>query len=202
MTFCARFQKRLASVPTLLLLSCIVPLAVPQAVFAAEKIVMKYGPARRSLPVEDLRQLVDTGKTSSQLRSYLRVANQPASALRQKLTQPLKVDVVTLDSRLNSIPGNLLLDEAGRYIHPPGKQGRRQALRSALILSASSDSQITMIEALEYYPTQVVEVEVDKTLALYKRIDGVLNQTQQASPAIQQAAPVIDLIRKQIQRFF
>lgn len=151
---------------------------------AAETIVMKYGPIRRSLPVQDLRQLSDTGKPSRKLRSYLKLAKQSPESLRTRLTQPLNISVVTLDSRLNSVAGGLLLDEAGRYIHPPGERGSRQALRSALVLSASGDNQITLLESLEYYPTPVVEVEVDKSVALYRRIDGVVNNQPAASPLI------------------
>ena len=154
----------------------------PTSAIAAEKIVMKYGPLRRSLPVEDLRTLSDTGKTSRKLRRYLKLAKQSPDSLRTRLNQPVAMSVVTLDSRLNSLPGRLLLDEAGRYIHPPGQQGSRQALRSALVLSASDDNQITLIESLENYPTPDVEVDVDKTVALYRRIDGVMNNQPAASP--------------------
>ncbi len=154
---------------------------LPSAI-AAEKIVMKYGPIRRSLPVEDLRTLSDTGKTSRKLRRYLKLAKQSPDALRTRLNKPVAMSVVTLDSRLNSLGGRLLLDEAGRYIHPPGQQGSRQALRSALVLSAADDNQITLIESLENYPTTEVEVDVEKSVALYRRIDGLMNGQPAASP--------------------
>lgn len=151
-------------------------LAIAAPAVAAQKVVMRYGPIARSLPVKDLSDLVDTGRVSPQLYSYLRLADQKPEGLRQQLTRPLNVNLVTLDRQLNSVPGNLLLDEAGRYIHPPGSQASRQALRGALILSASGDNQITLIEILENYPTQDVEVDVEKTIATYQQIDGVLNQ--------------------------
>lgn len=161
------------------------------AAIAADTIVMKYGPLKRSLPVEDLRRLSDTGKTSRQLRRYLKLAKQSPESLRTRLNRPISMSVVTLDSRLNSIGGRLLLDEAGRYIHPPGQQGSRQALRSALVLSASDDNQITLIESLENYPTREVEIDVEKSVALYRRIDGVMNQ----QPA---ASPIFDFLQRRI----
>jgi hypothetical protein len=161
------------------------------AAIAAETIVMKYGPIKRSLPIQDLRELSDTGKASRKLKGYLRLAKQSPEALRSRLNQPVSVSVVTLDSRLNSLGGRLLLDEAGRYIHPPGQQGSTQALRSALVLSAADDNQITLVESLENYPTQDVEVDVEKSVALYRKIDGVINQTPTVSP-------VIDFLQRRI----
>ena len=160
---------------------------------AANTIVMKYGPIRRSLPVQDLRILSDTGKTSRPLRRYLKLAKQSPESFRTRLNQPVKMSVVTLDARLNSVAGNLLLDEAGRYIHPPGQQGSRQALRSALVMSAADDNQITLMESLEHYPTQTVEVDVDKSVALYRKIDRVMND----QPAI---SPAFDFLNRRIRR--
>ena len=161
---------------------------------AAEKIVMKYGPIQRSLPVEDLRQLSDTGKTSRKLGRYLKLAKQTPESLRSRLNNPINISVVALDSRLNSVAGGLLLDEAGRYIHPPGERGSRQALRSALILSAANDNQITLMESLENYPTPTVEVEVDKSVALYRRIDRVMNGGG-GRPAV---SPIVDFLNRRI----
>lgn len=160
---------------------------------AAETIVMRYGPIQRSLPVSDLRNLADTGKTTRQLRQYLKLAKQSPDSLRTRLTQPVNISVVALDSRLNSIAGELLLDEAGKYIHPPGEKSSPQALRSALVLSAADDNQITLIESLENYPTQAVEIDVDKSVALYRRIDRVMNGSSQPS-----VAPLVDFLNRQI----
>ncbi|MCM1982483.1 alpha/beta hydrolase [Lyngbya confervoides] len=161
---------------------------------AAETIVMKYGPIRRSLPIQDLRTLADTGKPSRQLNTYLRLAKQSPESLRAKLTDPMNVNVLTLDSGLNSIPGNLILDEAGKYISPPQEQGRREALRSALVLSAAGDNQVTLVEILENYPTPVVEVEVDRAVATYRQIDGVLNRQRAISP-------LFDLLQRGVRSF-
>lgn len=169
----------------LLVLSCGLPMVSAATASAAETIIMKYGPIQRSLPVADLRQFADTGKPSRKLRSYLRLAKQPPEGLRSQLVKPLKINVVTLDSHLNSGLGNLLLDEAGRYIHPPGEEGTRTALRSALVLSAASDGEVTLIEALENYPTQDVEVDVERAIGLYRRIDSVKGQAQPATPLLQ-----------------
>ena len=161
------------------------------AAIAAETIVMKYGPIRRSIPVEDLSRLSRTGKTTRQLRRYLKLAKQTPESLRTQLNKPHRMSVVTLDSRLNSVPGRLLLDEAGRYIHPPGQNGSRQALRSALVLSASDDNQITLMESLENYPTSAVEVDVAKSISLYRRIDGIMND----QPAV---SPIFDFLQRRV----
>ncbi|MEM9136134.1 MAG: alpha/beta hydrolase [Cyanobacteria bacterium P01_F01_bin.42] len=168
------------------------PLTNPAA-HAAETIVMKYGPIRRSLPVSDLRQLADTGQPTRQLRSYLKLAKQSSDSLRDRLTQRVSMSVVSLDTGLNSVAGNLLLDEAGRYIHPPGLHGSRQALRSALIVSAADDGQISLLESLENYPTQTIEVDVDRSVVLYRRINKVV----EGKPVV----PLMDFLNRQIRSF-
>jgi hypothetical protein len=90
--------------------------------------------------------------------------------MRQYLTQPVKVDPVLLDRVLNSKIGNFLLDEMSQTIHTPSRRADRQALRSALILSASRDRQLTLLEIIQNYPTSDVEVEGDRLEATYRQL--------------------------------
>lgn len=53
-------------------------------------------------------------------------------------------------------------------VHTPSRRAGQQALRSALVLSANDDGQITLTEILENYPTAVVEVEGDRLESAYR----------------------------------
>jgi len=66
---------------------------------------------------------------------------------------------VILDKVLNSRIGNVILDQLTQVIHTRSHQADKQALRAALVVSASKDRQITLIEVIQNNPTKEVEVE-------------------------------------------
>jgi len=50
---------------------------------AADHIVLKYAPIKRSLPVSDLRDFAETGEQSRQLRTSLKLAKQDPEFFRR-----------------------------------------------------------------------------------------------------------------------
>jgi hypothetical protein len=143
--------------------------------FAAERVVLKYGIFRESLAVKELSMFGETGELSRSLRVNLALARQNPRAIRQYLTTPVKVSPVFLDKVLNSQIGNVILDELSQVIHTPSRKADRQALRSAVVLSASKDEQVTLLKIIENYPTADVEVEgerLENAYRLLRRLQG------------------------------
>lgn len=144
---------------------------------AAEQVVLKYRIFRESISVNELTTFAETGELSRSLRVNLALARQDPRVVRRYLTEPVKVNLVFLDRVLNSSVGNLVLDNVSQVIHTPSRRADRQALRSAMILSARQDGQISLIEIIQNYPTQEVEVEGDRLESAYRtlrRIGGRL----------------------------
>ena len=137
---------------------------------AAEQVILKYRIFRESIPVKDLTALAQTGETSLKLRAYLALARQDPQQVRKTLTQEVKVSPILLDRVLNSRVGDVVLDQVSQAIHTPSKQADRQAMRSALVLSAQGDSKINLIEVIQNYPTQEVEVEGDRLEAVARQL--------------------------------
>jgi hypothetical protein len=135
---------------------------------AAEKVVLKYGIFRGSVPVSELKDFAETGKASPALQFYLKATRRDPQEVRQALTQEVKVNPLLLSRVLNSQAGEGLLDQVSQVVHTPSGQSDHQALRSALILSAAEDGKITLIEAMQNYPTSEVQVE-GKRLVLASR---------------------------------
>jgi len=77
---------------------------------------------------------------------------------------------VILDRVLNSPIGNVILDELSQVIHPPSRTADRQALRAALVLSASEDGEVTLLEIIENYPTINVEVDGERLENAYHQL--------------------------------
>lgn len=149
----------------------------PPAANAAEQVVLKYRIFRESISVEELSTFAETGELSRSLRINFALARQDPKAIRQFLTQPVQVNPVFLDRVLNSPVGNLIVDQVSQFVHTPSRRADRQALRSALVLSASRDNNITLIETIQNYPTSEVELEgerLESASQQLRRLGGLL----------------------------
>ncbi|WP_448267827.1 alpha/beta hydrolase [Nostoc sp. DSM 114159] len=148
---------------------CLLFLSTPAA-FAAERVVLKYGIFRESLSVEEISTFAQTGELSGLLKVNVALARQDPKAIRQYLTQPIKVNSEFLDKVLNSQIGNIILDRVSQVISTPSQRANRQALRAALVLAANQDGQVSLIEIIKNYPTNEVEVDGDRLQGAYRQL--------------------------------
>ncbi|WP_299410982.1 alpha/beta hydrolase [Acaryochloris sp. IP29b_bin.148] len=174
-----------------LLGSCAAVLLSALPAGAAERVVFKYGPIARSVPVSSLRQLADTGRAPADLKAYLELADQDPQKVSETLTRPFAISPTELDRLLNSPIGDVMLDEAGEIVHPPSDRANREAIRSALVLDASRDGEITILDTLENYPTDTVEVEGERLLEAYQKYGPVIAKAKQFAPAVGAASPLL-----------
>jgi hypothetical protein len=146
--------------------------------FAAQTVVLKYRVFRETLSINELSTFAETGKISSGLETNLALAGQDPKALRETLTKPVKVNPVLLDRILNSRIGKVILDQVSEVIHTPSGKADRQAMRAALVLSASDDKKISLIEVMKKYPTSEIEVDGDKLEAAYQQLSRLQGSLQ------------------------
>jgi len=142
--------------------------------WAAERVLLHYRGFSRTVAVQDLATLAESGEAPDNLASLLDAAGQRPEQLRSLLTNSLRADPLILDRALNSRPGEWMLDQVGEAIHPPAGQASRQALRAAIMLSAADDSRLTLLEILENYPTPEVVLEGDQIHRAYNRLEAFL----------------------------
>ncbi|QQE65400.1 hypothetical protein GFS31_20880 [Leptolyngbya sp. BL0902] len=138
--------------------------------WAAEEVLLTYRGFGRTVPISELETLAETGEAPGTLGGLLRQVGQNPQELQQVITRPIAVDGLTLDRVLNSFVGEWMLDQVGVAIRPPAGDAGRQALRSALVLSALDDNEITLLEVLQNYPTQTVVVDGVQIQAAYNRL--------------------------------
>jgi hypothetical protein len=141
-----------------------------QPSWASERVLLRYRGFSRAVPVEDLATLAASGETPDSVDGLLETAGQSPEGLRSLLTNELSASPVVLDQALNSWPGEWMLDQLGTAIHPPSGVASRQALRSALVLSAADDNSVTLLEMLENYPTPEIVLEGDQIQTAYQRL--------------------------------
>ncbi|HEY9763341.1 MAG TPA: alpha/beta hydrolase [Trichocoleus sp.] len=145
-----------------------------EGAIAAETILLRYQGFGRAVPVFDLATLAQTGEAPDSVGGLLNMANEDPATLQDLLTRNLTVNPNLLDSVLYSWPGEWALDQMGGVIHPPSGQASRQALRSAIVLAAAKDSQISLLEVLEHYPTPQVVLEGDRIADAYTQLAALL----------------------------
>jgi hypothetical protein len=145
-------------------------LAWSSSSWAAERVVLKYKIFRESVSVPELSTFARTGEMSPAIAAYMRMSNQNPENVRKTLNDEAKVSPILLDRGLNNPVGNVLLDQVGQVIQTPSGGANREALRASLVLSASKDSRISLIEVIENYPTQEVHVEGDRLAQAFQQL--------------------------------
>ncbi|MEG4035016.1 alpha/beta hydrolase [Microcoleus sp. w1-18aA5] len=165
------------------------------AAAAAEKVVLKYSAIRMTLPVSELEFFAETGQMSPALEMLLGKAKKDPEAVRNSLTRPVKVSQSFLGRTLNSKVGEIILDEVGQVIRTPSGNANREALRSALVLSATNDNEITLLEAMKNYPTPEVYVEGDRLVEAYGKLVALSEQLGGVSERLQDILNKIRLPR-------
>lgn len=138
-------------------LSTIVPVATPAV--ASEEVTLTYGAFARSIPINEFETLASTGKATGVLKELLKLAKEDPAEAQQFLTYNVNVDAITVDGALNTAPGKFLLSELAKVVHTHNDRSNVQALRSALVLSASQNDGITLLEVLQNYPTTALYID-------------------------------------------
>lgn len=131
----------------------------PSRVLAAQKIIFTYGAVRQSVSLTELQAFVETGETSSSVDSLLSHTKQNPFVMRWILQQEFPVETVTISDLLNTIPGEYVLSQTGRIVGSKTERANVQALRGALVASASDNNLVSLIELLENYPTKQVYID-------------------------------------------
>lgn len=143
---------------------------------AADSVVLKYRFLRETVSVPELSTFAQTGELSTKLQIYLKLAGREPDQLRRTLTQEVKVNPFFLSRVLNSPIGEVMLDQVSQVVHTPTDRANRESLRGAIVSSALPDSQMTLIEILENYPTPEVHVEGDRIVEVVQQISQVIGR--------------------------
>ncbi|MEM9217282.1 MAG: alpha/beta hydrolase [Cyanobacteria bacterium P01_F01_bin.150] len=126
-------------------------LSVGEIAIAADEVVFTYGILGSTVPVEEFEELAETGRASGSLRKLLKLTGEDPAKVQEVLTYQVDADVVLVDGILNSNVGEFFLSELGRVLETHRHVAAVQALRSALVLSASTDDSISLLEFIQQY---------------------------------------------------
>lgn len=158
---------------------------------ALEQVTVKYGAIDVTLPLGDLQSFAQTGQPSSQLQSVLNIAKQDPQSVREILTREVTLDSQLVTRLLNTYFGEIVLKQMAEVAYSPVTRPQSDmALRDALMMSVR-DNKISLIEVLQNYTPQALEVDGNQAIAIYQRVIKDAQDLQaiyQSSPTLQTTA--------------
>jgi hypothetical protein len=157
----------------------IIPLQGKQ-VLAAEEIVFKQGIASHSVSMEDLDHFAATGEMSRSVRFLFDFTKQNPQIARRILVQEFPVETVMVSNLANSAPGEIILSGVSQIIYPKSDRASIEALRGALVVSASDDNKVSLIELFRNYPTQQMYVDGKILAKTAKDVNNIIEIFQES----------------------
>ncbi|MEB3331210.1 MAG: alpha/beta hydrolase [Synechococcaceae cyanobacterium] len=144
-------------------------------VSAAENLVFISGGFRRSIPVNDLAVLANTGNAQGLLADLLRFSRQKPEEVAKLLNQSLSMPVVLVSRLLNTRIGEAILERVAKIIYPlQASEVGLQALRAAIVLGlAEGNGTINAISFLRAYPTSELAVNLPALMTLMSKAGSI-----------------------------
>lgn len=156
---------------------------------SAERIYVTYGIIRRSMPIESLEKYAEDGTIDTELNDFARyVSDEQLEQLRTALTAEADLSAVAIAQFFYTPQGEALLKRLGGLIQTEAGVSGFYALRAALILAASSDDGLTLLNVLHYFPTEGIQVNISQALEITNTLRQLVNQTNAAVGLIEQRA--------------
>lgn len=168
----------------------IFPTFVCSETLAAERLSFSFGLIQRSISIESLEVYARTGKLNNELETYFQYApKEKLTELRQVLLTPIPLTNVEISQFLYTPIGENLLEKLenviqgesrGLKIRGTSRTSGFYAIRSALILAASSSKEFTVLDILEKFPSSKISIDLARSLDIALKVRDLINQTRRA----------------------
>ena len=142
---------------------------------AAQNLVFVSGAFRRSIPVEDLAHLAETGQARGLLADALQLTKQNPAEVAKMLNQSVNLPVVLVSRLLYTRIGEAVLGRLSQVMFPLADPSVAiPALRSAIVLGlANSKNGLNAVSFLEAYPSQELAISLPALVNLMKKASSI-----------------------------
>lgn len=141
----------------------------PKPSFSAENIRFIYGPFNCSLSVKSLETYAKTGEITPEFRFYTKFLDkQTLSQLRHWLQKRFDSNHVEIHRYTRTPEGELMLQELGAVLKTHSKRNGFYALRSALVQASAKEEGWTVIDVINNFPTDHVQINTGDLFKLEK----------------------------------
>ena len=159
------FLKRLQKISWLRLwtamgLGTAMALSASSTVSGAERIEFFVGPFEPVIWVDDLEALAEDGTVTERFSPLARrFDEQELRSLRTFLNASLDVDLITVSQVTYWQVGERFLDRIGQVVQTDNFLNGSRALRAALIAAAADGNGVTIMELLQAYPLDIIQLD-------------------------------------------
>ena len=144
---------------------------------AAKDVALVSGAFRRSLSVDDLAYLAETGKPRGLMVDILRLSNQNPEGVAKQLNQELNLPLVLTSRLMSTRIGDVIIRRVARIIYPlmvPSPDVSVPAIRAGVINGLQIDEGgLTAIKFLKAYPAEVMEVNIPALMAVIEKAQSI-----------------------------
>ena len=155
---------------------------VTRPALAAKDVALVSGAFRRSLSVDDLAYLAETGKPRGLMVDILRLSNQNPEDMAKLLNQQLNLPLVLTSRLMSTRIGDVIIRRVARIIYPlmvPSPDVSVPAIRAGVINGLQiDDGGLTAIKFLKAYPAEVMEVNIPALMAVIEKAQSISGLVQ------------------------
>lgn len=187
-----RWLKFLAMALTVCVATTSLVVFQPSKAVAADTVVLTYFRQELPIPMAELESFANGGKPSRVIRFLTGVANVDQDDFRTILTKEIPANLRIMDKSLNLLFGELALYEIGQAIHTQTRLGNIEALRSSLILAASDNGKLSMLEIFQKYPARRLYINARRLNKAYGQVSFLVDGAEEAIKFVRET--VADII--------
>ncbi len=152
-----------------------------QPLHAATDVALVSGAFRRSIPVEKLEHLAETGEAIDLVEDLLELSGQDPQKMSQMLNQSLELPLVLTSRLINTRIGEAILRRVARIIHPiytPEPEVSVPAIRAGVISGLQSEDGLTAVSFLKGYPNTVMAVNLPALFGVIEKAESIAGLVQ------------------------
>ena len=164
-------------------------LSIVNPAWSAEEIAIRYSAAERTISVADLETYVDTGEIPESLQWYAdRLTEEQQATLRAVLQKRFDVPLDEVTTFVERSPSgeSILRRLLGLFWGGPNDEALLDALRGSLLLAATDDDGLTLMNVIRQYPLSNMRIDLEVGLEAAAQLKQIVIDDRQIFDAIEQ----------------
>ncbi|MEN9206690.1 MAG: alpha/beta hydrolase [Gloeomargarita sp. GMQP_bins_120] len=157
--------------------------------WAAERILVRFGPISTLVEVKDLQTLATTGQASERLAALLGLMGLKPADAQRFLSQTVPLSPANLDRIMNSFIGNLVLTQVATFVQPANGGDGVAALKTGLAQAGQNNS-LSLLSLIQSYPGDIA-LDAQRGMAIYRQIQADAQNLPQVLAALDEILPLL-----------
>ncbi|MCS7030073.1 MAG: alpha/beta hydrolase [Gloeomargarita sp. SKYG116] len=158
-------------------------------VWAADRILVRFGPISTPVEVKDLQTLAATGQASERLATLLGLMGLKPADAQRFLSQSVPMSPDNLNRIVNSFVGNLVLAQVATFVQPANGGDGVTALKTGLSQAIQNNS-LSLINLIQSYPGDI-NLDAQRGMAIYRQIQADAQNLPQVLAALDEILPLL-----------